>query len=121
MQNTATAWSSSSWVSGRLVWALRSSPTYFSAQTELSVAGWPRAAAMPAETTLSERSGSGWAASACWSSFSPMGLRQMLAVQTTMTRPGSDMGSGVVGNAAEGKQPAVDEEGALEQDILQRW
>ena len=80
-------------MTGRLTWPFRSTPTFLSAVTEWGLAGSPVRLATPAETTLSERSGSGWAASACCRSAAPIGLRQMFPVQTTRMCPGSGIGS----------------------------
>lgn len=64
-------------------------PTLRSATTEFSETGSPGRADTPAEMTLSERSGSGCAASACCNNPAAMGLRQMLAVQITRSVSGT--------------------------------
>jgi len=62
-------------------------PTFFSAKTEFSETTSPDRAETPEEITGIEFSGSASAASACRSKPSPIGLRQILAVQTTTIGP----------------------------------
>src|SRR5258708_26492394 len=68
-----------------------SMPTFFRATTEFSETGSPERAATPAEITLSDRSGSGWAARACCNRAAAIGLRQMLAVHTITIGPKADI------------------------------
>ena len=84
--------SSISCVTGWLRCRERSMPTFFSAATEFSETGSPSRAATPAEITCIDRSGPVSAASACCNKAAAIGLRQMLAVQTTTITPGSDTG-----------------------------
>ena len=72
--------------------AKRELSAFFNAVTEWGLADSPVRLATPAETTLSERRGSGWAASACCKSAVAIGLRQMFPVQTTRMYPGSGIG-----------------------------
>jgi hypothetical protein len=56
--------------------------------TEFSDAGSLLRAATPAETTFNDRNGSGCAFRACCSKAAAIGLRQILAVQTTSSVSG---------------------------------
>src|SRR2546423_1737677 len=69
-----------------------SMPTLRKARTEFSETGSLVRAATPAEITLSERNGSGCAASACCNNAAAIGLRQMFAVQTVTMGPKTDTG-----------------------------
>jgi hypothetical protein len=71
-----------------------SMPAFFKLVTEWSVGGAPARAETPAESTLSERSGSGCAARAWRNKPAAIGLRQMLAVQITKTCAGAGIKTG---------------------------
>src|ERR1022692_4135875 len=95
MHRTRSERSRSSWVTGRLTWPVKSTPTFFRAVTEFGLADSPVRLATPPETTFRERRGSGCAARACCRSAVASGLRQMFPVQTTRMCPGSGIGRSV--------------------------
>src|SRR4051812_22811226 len=93
-------------------------PTFFNATTEFSDTTSPVRAATPAEITLTDRHGSGCAASACCSKAAAIGLRQMLAVHTATMVAGADI-SARKGHAFP-RKAKPDYRGRRRSDFLQR-